>query len=282
MTTFNPGDEVYSIDGQVGNYLAQTHNGHLVEPIFEYDDREPAYGKPTLWNQVFATPPVEKLHEEIAKLEQLRQAEYAKLASLQRQVMDEKKEFDSRAAIRKQFSQLKKLDDFIAGKITHLVILADYGDDIAIEEFSAAIIAQDNDRYDKKQRLLSLYGDSNGDLSWNLDRYSNGSGSYGRSGFCWPATSLEEAKQIATAWLSNKFAICTSNNKWEKVLSYIACAKKLDMEIPTDILNKGIEIKKASSLVSISQAQAEISRATEKLNKFLEDHKGLQSSESKV
>ncbi|MDR5671086.1 hypothetical protein KPA97_67780, partial [Burkholderia cenocepacia] len=71
----------------------------------------------------------------------------------------EDREYMARAALRKQFAQLKKLDDFM----------------------------KPADRDGRATRLVSLFGDSKGDLAWYRDQWSD-PGTSGAGGECYPAT----------------------------------------------------------------------------------------------
>lgn len=71
--------------------------------------------------------------------------------------------------------QLKTLEAFVAGEITHIVAGHEYGAP-RIREFSAELAGQsDCDRSNIK--LLSLFGRTDGNMEWRLHQYSDHSGS---------------------------------------------------------------------------------------------------------
>jgi hypothetical protein len=236
-TNYTPeaGDEVFDINGQSASYLAKSADGHVVQPIYEHEDHEePQYGSPKVWREVFRTAPTEKVHGEIAALQNRLAIYQADLDAVRKMRADEDREYTQRVASRKQFAQLQKLDDYIAGKITHFVVQRSYSDSVSIETFDS-FIKSTEDRYERKLRLLSLYGDSKGNLSWNVDRYSDGSGN--DSGYYWPATSYEEAMQKAAEWLDARYAEwrkATDHNR-NKSAVYAACAIKLGLVVPDDV-----------------------------------------------
>lgn len=66
---FEAGQTVYSIHGEAASFVAQTSTGYAVEPIFEYEDGEPHFGPVKSWPEVYAEPPVAKLHGKVQELE---------------------------------------------------------------------------------------------------------------------------------------------------------------------------------------------------------------------
>lgn len=262
------GDEVYDIHGRAASYIALTGGGHVVEPIYEDEvSGEPSFGQPETWNQVFTTPPTQKLHAEVAEIQQKIAEAQQQLHAVREQRRAEDDQYAARAALRKQFAQLQQLDDFIAGKITHFVVLDYYSRAVQIEEFGS-FIKSNEDRYERKLRLVALYGASNGDLSWNIDRYSDGSGSNGRSGYCWPATSYEDALTKAQAWLDKAYAKWKAETGYERnySVSYVECAKKLGLTVPDDMVQHAAELASAAHERAIKSAREEVEKAQARLN----------------
>lgn len=266
--TPNAGDEVYDIHGRAASYIALTGGGHVVEPIYEDEDSgEPSFGRPETWNQVFTAPPTQKLHAEVAEIQQKIAEAQQQLHAVREQRRLEDAEYAARAGLRKQFAQLQQLDDFIAGKITHFVVLDDYNRAVQIQEFGSFIKANE-DRYERKLRLVSLYGASNGDLSWHIDRYSDGSGSNGRSGYCWPATSYEDALTKAQAWLDKAYAKWKGGTGYERnySLAYVECAKRLGLSVPDDMVQHASELAAAATERAIESARQEVEKAKARLD----------------
>lgn len=64
---FKHGDTVFSIHGEEAMYLASASHGHVVQPAFEDEDSgEPYYGQAVTWPEVFAKPPVARLHSDLS------------------------------------------------------------------------------------------------------------------------------------------------------------------------------------------------------------------------
>lgn len=266
-----PGEEVFDINGRSASYLARSADGHVVQPIYEHEDYdEPQYGSPQVWREVFRTAPTEKVHGEIAALQNRLAIDRAALDAVRKMRADEDREYTQRVASRKQFAQLQKLDDYIAGKITHFVVQRSYSESVSIETFDS-FIKSTEDRYERKLRLLALYGDSKGNLSWNVDRYSDGSGN--DSGYYWPATSYEEAMQKAAEWLDARYAEwrkATDHNR-NKSAVHAACAIKLGLVVPDDVAEDAARVaaivdesRLKSAREAFAKAQTELENALAK------------------
>ena len=263
--TFNKGDVVYDIHGREGLYVGRVGQGHAVEPSYEHDEDEdegPYYGDVQTWRDVYTKPPTEKLHAEVAEIEAQISAAQQRLKLTRDAQRGEDEQFKARAAVRKQFAQLQTLDDFIAGKITHIVVQEDYSSRVAIHE-AAKLLQSTEDRYDRKLRMLSLYGDSKGNLAWNLSRYSDGSGSNSQSGHCWPAVSLEDARQKASEWLDERYTEWRKEdwNSKSRASEYAACAASFGFSVPDDVAAHAAKIDAAYKANRIESARKDLEKA---------------------
>lgn len=214
---FRHGQVVYDRRGREARYLGPSPNGafHLVAPGYEAYDPNPDVGSYTdyqgleEWPEVCHEPPVPKLNAEVAALN----AQIEELRKAVRVVMDERAALDRQTVERKarltQHEQLAQLDDYLAGKITHFVVLsrgysAGKLTDVAVEPFKDAM-EQERQPWTRNGvlKLLSLHGDAKGDLTWRINHYSDGSGSWTE---VIPCTSLEQAQQIARRLYEEKLA----------------------------------------------------------------------------
>lgn len=264
------GDEVYDIHGRAASYVARSvHGGHVVQPIYEHEDYEPSYGNPEVWPEIFAKPPEQKLHGEIARLEKLRAAEQAALDAVRQMRRKEDAEYAQRAAERKRFDQLKKLDDYIAGKITHFVVEPYYSSGVTIQTFEEAMKSNES-RYDKTLRLLSLYGGSDGDLSWRVDYYSDGSGS-SHSGWYFPATSYEEALAIAAKRLDDRYKKMRGSDPDQErhyASGLAASARNLGLDVPEDVAIWAAEQNEKARQSNLDHARKQLEEAQERVRKL--------------
>ncbi len=252
------GDEVYDIHGRAAVYVAVTGNGYIVEPIFEHEDCEPSYGKPETWREVFSKPPVEKLHAEVAELERQANAQRVEMAELRQERAQMDRDFADRKVERMQFDQLKTLDDFIAGKITHFFVVEGYGERMSIQTFDD-FMKETSERYGRKLRLLSLYGESNGELSWHVDRYSDGSG--GSHGRCFPALSYEEAVLHAAKWLDSRYIECRKQERKHSALSLATEAAKFHLPVPDDIAEWAKQQDESANKRMLEEARQKLAKA---------------------
>lgn len=269
MSDFKSGDTVFDIHGREASYLALGADGHVVRTVYEHDHYdEPRYGGPEIWREIYRTPPTAKLHGEIAALQNRLAIERADLDAIRKMRRDEDTEYAQRVSSRKQFAQLQKLDDYIAGKITHFVVAQDYSEALTIEPFES-FIKSDEDRYERKLRLLSLYGDSKGNLAWHVDRYSDGSSS-SNHGFYWPATSYEEALQKAHEWLCGRYEEVrkAEPGRRGRALTYAAGAEKLGLAVPEDIAAWVAAMKATQRESNLKSARAELEKAKQKLREL--------------
>lgn len=262
------GDEVFDIHGRAATYLALGADGHVVQPIYEHEDYAPSYGNPEVWRDAFTTPPTQKLHAEVAEIETKLNAARQALHEVQEQRRTEDREYAARANERKRFDQLKKLDDYIAGKITHFVVVQGYGERLSIQEFETFICSNEN-RYERKLRLLSLFGDSKGELNWYIDRYSDGSG--GDHGLCFPATSYEDALAVAANWLAKRYADIRKSDKKYEAYTFADAAARLGLTVPDDIAAWAKEVHDSARASSLKSARAEFEKAQARLREMEAD-----------
>lgn len=182
--TFNKGDTVYAIDGQQGEYLMAYEDAHLVLPILRDDDDgisdQPWPGEPTVWHEVFTKPPIPVVHEEVA-------AARAELDDLQRKVQEAEQQLrvmqqerlqlqrDQSAVVArlKQHRLLARIDDWLAGNITHLVVWEHYGRRVEVKAW--AEFMKGDSRRDHLPLLVL-----NGTMEWVDD--------YARMGIDWIIT----------------------------------------------------------------------------------------------
>jgi hypothetical protein len=203
------GSEVYSLNGQKAEYVcAIPDEGHVVRPYYEsIEDDAPFVGEAQTWSRVYSKPPTEVLQEEVRRLT----FETAKLNAELSQMREERngleRDYKARMAKLQRHKKLKRLEDFLDGKLTHYAKFPDYGSPSVssfVEEKS------DDSRYSNDTRLLSLFGRSNGDIEWKLNQYYDGSGSSRTTVI--PCCSEEEAveavrarsKVVFAAWLNGK------------------------------------------------------------------------------
>lgn len=230
-----PAQTVFLSNGQECEFVGGGPGEWVVRPALGPgdEDGEPRFGRPITAYEVFAAPPVEKFDAHCAALAAKIKIEESRLADLVEARIGEERQIAERKARFATHEQLRRLDDFVSGRITHLVI-ADYAGP-RIRTLQEALV-DDSDCWSKKTKLVTLYGDSKGDLSWKLNQYRDGSGS---KTVVHPATSEVEAREIASglldaAWKSIRGDI--SNGRSPNGVEYsrqaaVACG----LTVPSDI-----------------------------------------------
>jgi hypothetical protein len=253
---FNPGDPVFTLDGQLVTYIAKVSDGHCVRPVYEGDDGE-LYedGSPMVVNQVFDTPPTERLEKEVAKLTERIEAKRQELSDLQTTIRVTTETTKDRIEAIKRHEGLARLDDFLAGRITHFVE-KNYGPPV-IKEFKKAMESEEEGQYSRVRplRLLSLFGKTDGDLTWGINRYSDGSGDHSD---VYPCCSLDEAKAKARELMEVEFKEAREKNRdlsyWDR---WEAAAAAADMMIPVDIQAMNIQGVIRNAQTNLGRAESE-------------------------
>ncbi len=262
MTDIQPGTTVYNRAGHKARYLSSTADGHAVKPAVTFYDGDGEerqdYDGIALWHECFLKPPTEVLHEEVAQLNAQIEAAQAALEELRLKRREEDKGIEERKARLKQHELLARLDDYVAGKITHYLILESY-------ENIPRIITLDQtkgDDYDKRYRLLTLHAKTSwgGKLEWSLSQYYDGSGMADK---VIPCRSQEEAVAEGTKIFEANLA------KWRKPeerrfvsIRWLLCgAKNLGLTVPEDVLaaNRADTLQQATK--TAEDARASLAKA---------------------
>jgi hypothetical protein len=176
--------------------------------------------------ELFDQPPRQKVETNLVDLQAKVSAARAELSRLTQDVREAEKVGKARLAKLAQYDQLKRLEDFLDGKITHYV-MADWGPPkiVPLAETKAEYSHRDS-------RLLCLFGTTNRSLSWRLNRYNDGSG-------CWtyvfPCCSLEEAKEVVAKSFADHFAgKSVDNYSTHPQRSWLEAADKAGIAVPAE------------------------------------------------
>lgn len=224
------GDTVYDIDGNENILLfAIPGGGFVVEPVYEGPGK-PWRGDACFTDRVFIDPPIRRAHAESAAAE-------AKLAEVQRQLRDATRKlndvvesYENRVSrLSKRDAALKRIDDFLDGKITHFVVVN--WSELTILPIEEMV----SEGYCHEPKLLTLFGKT-GSLEWRLNDYSDGSGS---DRTCYPCCSQEDAVSKVAELIQEAV------DDWRAVPEPTSCARIIKaksaaihygMEFPADVL----------------------------------------------
>lgn len=257
------GEDRFLEDGQQIHVHAVIPGGFVVQNIMEHDGDEFHGGDKYVVERVFITEPTDVFSHKIEEL----QADIFELQhkrdEIQREIVDLEGAKKSQVQRFKKTKGLELLEDYLDGKITHFME-CHYGSKYSITEFKEQPVSEIGPHQRCEMKLLSLFGNSKGDLTWRRDQYSDGSG--GSRQEVVPCRSYEEARQEIQKRLD---AI-----EWVKLddhqLSYpIKTADEFSLTIPDPVRkrNHEYEIKCLSERLQKNQAEGEAIR--QEMNKII-------------
>lgn len=255
-TPFVKDDTAFLEYGDEVIYVAQAGSQHVVIPVYQDDDEEPRYGRQTLVDAVYREPPVEKRFTKIAELdEQIRQAQ-AKLTGIQAETRDANKSRDEILVRLKQNSALKRIDDFLAGNLTHFVLHCEsYVKVMPTAEALKYGNGDGRETYGRSLKLVSLFGDTKGDLEWRINDYRDGSGSWKTAV---PFASEEEATAFSVELMTSKLNDPKTTLYYARRL--IPFANVLGVAIPERITAAISAEDEAESVKKMATLEAEIAK----------------------
>ncbi len=219
------GDTVYLEDGQVCEYVAATHDGHVVRPMFENDrdDEDNSWmGDPRVVRKCFAEEPKPILTAAIATLQAQADAlreEIKRLTVEKSSAWCAHRDTLDRLA---KYPSLERLEQFLEGKITHCVVSSTY-EGPSVQTFLEASKRTSDNEYS----FLKLKANDAGIPAWKFrDNHDN----------ITPCLSAEEGKEIAAKMFAAQW------EQWRKekakgthVYTWHDRALKLGIEIPADV-----------------------------------------------
>lgn len=258
---FSAGDVVYTRDGAKCSYVGTAEDKHIVRAFLEYEDGE-ELGELSVVDAVCAKPPTEVLDAEVAELSKREadlRAEIYELEESKRRATHESKALLAKL---KQHDVLKDIDAVIEGRFTHFVSKSYSG--VKIVERDEAL-NDESDRYRRSLRLLSLFGGSNGDLTWQINRYSDGSGSWD---FVWPCLSLDEARARALKLCEEHYAAVRSKRDHLNS-SFLESAAKLGFPLPDDLSRADREARLQHEQRLLLEAETSLARRRAALDAVL-------------
>lgn len=262
------GTIVYDTRGRKGRLMAYGDAGPLVcvimnvetgDGLEEYDgDIEP-------WPELFRKTPTAVLDERVAGLSKEIQELSAKKLALLAEERQAQADITARRARITQHAQLKLLDDYIAGKITHYVQTSQYQSVLSI----IAVKDCKND-YSNSLKLLTLYGKANGDLSWRLSHYADGSGRNDQE--VYPVCSLQEAMIKARAIFDERITLWRAGKVDHYLKPFTDSARVLGFDTPQDVLDHLTRIWTQHAREKVASAEKALKLATDELNRVSIPH----------
>jgi hypothetical protein len=246
-------DEKYLVDGRSVTVIATLPDGRfLVDPLYEYDDQDYPADAPFIVDHIFDAAPTNKLNKDVERLnreiKELRETRH----TIEMEIITARKQNEASLKDYARFDELKLLNDFIAGKITHYFEIPHYGSPRIIK-----LSETKTDEYNRGEfRLLSLFGRSDGHLDWKLNAYYDGSGSWNE---VIPCTSYEQALVEAQKYLDSQ---ADAKTTWQSTIDF---AQKYGLRLPDGYIEREKEDQRKSLLHQMDEAQKRIEEINAKL-----------------
>lgn len=265
MTTFTKGDEVFDIHGRKAAYIAGYAGGHIVAPEYERESGESYWGEPETWREIFTKPPTEKLEARVGELEALIAERRAELKRVNVELDEAGKRYELQLKKAAKHQALQHIEDYLDGKFMYFLRVPEYSPPTMVTINEAL---DQHDRYDKKLKLLSWFGDTNGNLQGQINRYRDGSGDWEE---VYPCKTEEEAIAIIRRLYAEDVA------KWRerpadmkhfgRAISWTALPAGF-IEIPDDVAAYLADAKEACRLKEINSLTEKIAEAQKKLQEL--------------
>lgn len=285
--TFTQGDTVYSSDGQQAEYLMAHGDAHVVIPRFfrddDIDEDAPARfgwaGEPTVWHQVFDKPPLPVIHEEVAaaraELEQLE----ASIDKAQRQLRELNDGERQRMARLKENRALARVDEWLAGKVTHFLVWERHGNRLHVQTWKEVMNDSRERGLTRSKIPLLVLG---GSLEWDhevarthVDWYCVNDGDYLR---VIPCASEDEAIALAREALTAAAAQHLAYRRGNGIRGYdhelenlVESFRKVELPLPGDLAFAYGHSRRVGTNTILENARKKVVEAQEALVKAEED-----------
>ena len=222
--------EKYLPDGRIVEFVQELNDGRfLVRPEYQDDETgELWYSETIIVDKVFDNPPLQQYHTKIEELTnqvaELMEKIQSKRSELQK-VTEEHNALMRNDGVREA---MERVADFLEGNFTHFATTDPW--DLKVVPAKEAV--DQKDRYDRDLKLLTLFGRTNGDLAWKLNRYSDGSGS---DRTIVPCKSEEEAQSVvADAIIKITKERLEKNKDFVPDSRHLETAKQYGAEVPEE------------------------------------------------
>lgn len=270
-----PGATVYNRDGRKLHYRRDLGDGTSIVSrwlategwdgeVEEYISDEPLI---VMSAGLFRAPPTEVLAGEVADLNERLADARKELLFIQHQTREAEVERTRAIDALTAIEPLRNIERFIAGEITHFVVMNEsyegelYGG-VAIETFEKAITQFTERGRADGMKLLSLFGDSRGALTFRINHYGEGSGSWRQ---VIPCLSEEEAHAKAAEVLETMWAMYRGGVQTYRRDTAIQSAKQLGFAIPADILTAHEAKVREGLEANVLKAREALAKAEEAL-----------------
>lgn len=254
----------YLANGRQVNVIQKLDTGYLCEYVYSHEDwgeeARPYSDEVFTVADVYETAPTATYDARVLELRASVDALTTQQRELRERISAVEATERSRFAKFERYKALRQLEDFIEGRITHYVEVPGWGVPRIIE-FEQTKNPDGSYQTRDEYKLLTLFGRTNGDLAWKLNRYTDGSGS---NTDVIPCTSLDEACRVAQKHITER-ALGSEDRPREDVIN---AAEQFNVTLPETYLQKFREARQA-------QLEKQINEATVKLAQMQADLQAL-------
>lgn len=209
------------MDGSMVAVHSETDGQYIVERWYECDefdseDNAMLSGHREVVSHVYSKPPTARYDQDVINAQEdltnlLKEADEAHTA-----LREAKSELKALTKDLERVPALKRINDFINGNFKYYAMPEDYSGPKILAKEDAEKQADDYDH--GKVKLLTLFGDSKGDLQWRIDQYSDGSG--GSKRIAHPAKTIEDARNFIHDFITKE---CEGNFKLGRFYTFDRC-----------------------------------------------------------
>jgi len=205
--------EVYLKDGNKAVLHGKSDDQYIVEVYEEshdyYNDEWSTglSGRKTFVDAIYLSPPRDLIDESIlAANEQLAEIRNS-ISSGNDEFRTVKADIDALKSELENIAPLRNVIDFMNGDFKYFALPDEWQGPKILEK---NIAFTDEGEHERDTKLLTLFGKSDGNLTWKLSKYSDGSGSPKTA---IPCKTEEEAKNVMAEWIYKELEERAENNR---------------------------------------------------------------------
>ena len=250
----------YLKDGRVVEVHSEVDGGFIVEHYEHYQNWEGEYedmlsGNKVVVSEVLKTPPEQTFCDSINNANKQLLELNSEINNKRSELYDINEEVKDVVDRSKSIPVIKNILEFIDGKYKYFAFPESYSEDEMIRDAHTSL-DDDHDKYNRNTKLLTLEGDSKGNLQWNISKYRDGSGG---DTLCIPCLTIEDARDAVAEHLTAqlyKMEASHNANYWrvETCCNWLVSNKYPCPEKFILIAKERTEKKKADSIVSAKKA----------------------------
>ena len=240
----------YLPTGECVEVIEEIASGVLVEMLLCAADEDVDAGPMRVVpkKDLLDNPPVARIDAQVKAKQAELESVSRQLRAKRQEIAEAERETAERLKRLKQYKPLEFLEDFLEGKITHYAVMQGWTADIV----TPAIAKEDRDySWDaSKVKLLTLFGNSKGQLDWGLSRYGGGGGEQ----TVIPCRSEAEAREVVERWVNEGWENDTMRPDLRE--HRIRAAERLGLFVQPSLIEASRQRKLDAARVEMAKAVA--------------------------